>query len=543
MKIIKLLAVLCGLLISNSFFAQGPQAFKYQAVARDGAGAPLTNQAVSFQISILQGSASGASVYSETHNVSTNGFGLVNLEIGNGSTVSGNFSTIAWGSNSYFLEVRLDETGGTSYQLMGTSQLLSVPYALYAETAGSGGGGGATVLNDLTDVNSSGASTNQVLTWNGSSWVPTTPVDNNTTYSAGSGLTLSGTTFSNSAPDQTVTLTQGGATTISGTYPNFTISSTDNNTTYSAGTGLTLSGTTFSGPWTIASGNVYRNSGNVGIGNSAPAYNLDITHNSTGTTDNVAIFLDGEGFTDAGTNAFGFRSEFNGNGAASNFGVFSEMTGTAEATGANYGGYFSLPSGTAESLMGVRSQIGDGATVRNYAFYGHSAGTSATFNIGGIFIADGVSANDNYAIYAAGSNGGGGAAYAGYFDGDVTVTGTFSNPSDKKLKTNISDMPSALNKLKTLKVKSYDYIQDKTLKLPKGTQFGFIAQDMELVYPELVNNQKQIKMIDGKDAGAESVEYKAINYIGMVPILTKALQEQQELIEKLEKRIEELENK
>ena len=69
--------------------------------------------------------------------------------------------------------------------------------------------------------------------------------DTNTTYSAGTALSLVGTTFNNTAPDQTVVLTQGGATTITGTYPNFTISSTDTNTTYSAGSGLALSGTTF----------------------------------------------------------------------------------------------------------------------------------------------------------------------------------------------------------------------------------------------------------------------------------------------------------
>jgi hypothetical protein len=110
--------------------AQVPQAFKYQAVARDLNGDLLMNQPVSFKISILQGSASGTAVYVETHTSMTNDYGLVNLEIGNGTVVSGSFSAIDWGGDSHYLKVEMDPAGGTLYQAMGTSQLLSVPYAL-----------------------------------------------------------------------------------------------------------------------------------------------------------------------------------------------------------------------------------------------------------------------------------------------------------------------------------------------------------------------------------------------------------------------------
>lgn len=115
--------------------AQTPEAFKYQAVARDAGGQILANQSVSFRISILQGSASGTSVYSETHAATTNTFGLVNLEIGDGTLASGDFSAIEWGADTYFTQIEMDASGGTNYQLMGTSQLLSVPYALHAKTA------------------------------------------------------------------------------------------------------------------------------------------------------------------------------------------------------------------------------------------------------------------------------------------------------------------------------------------------------------------------------------------------------------------------
>lgn len=129
--------------------AQAPQAFKYQAVARDASGNTLANQNVSFRISILQGSSSGTTVYSETHATTTNAYGLANLNIGAGTVVSGTFASISWGGNNYFIKVEMDPAGGTAYMLMGTTQLLSVPYALYAETSGSSGGATG---NSVTEV-------------------------------------------------------------------------------------------------------------------------------------------------------------------------------------------------------------------------------------------------------------------------------------------------------------------------------------------------------------------------------------------------------
>jgi hypothetical protein len=114
--------------------AQAPNLFKYQAIARDNSGNVLANQSVGFEISILQNSSGGTSVYTETHAVTTNMHGLANLTIGGGAVVSGNFSTIDWGGAIYFIQVKMDATGGTSYVLMGSSQLLSVPYALNAQT-------------------------------------------------------------------------------------------------------------------------------------------------------------------------------------------------------------------------------------------------------------------------------------------------------------------------------------------------------------------------------------------------------------------------
>lgn len=126
-------------IIQITAYAQAPKAFKYQAIARDITGNELINQAVSFQISILEGSVNGASVYTETQDTVTNQFGIVNLAIGAGSVVSGIFDSIHWGVNSFFIKIEMDASGGTNYQLMGTSQLMSVPYALFAERSNTPG--------------------------------------------------------------------------------------------------------------------------------------------------------------------------------------------------------------------------------------------------------------------------------------------------------------------------------------------------------------------------------------------------------------------
>ena len=123
--------------ISLTSFGQAPEGFKYQAVVRDGGGIILTNQTVGYQLTILQTSPSGTAVYTETFALTTNAYGLVNLEIGSGTVVSGTFATIDWAAGPYFIETAVDVTGGTSYVVMGTSELMSVPYALYAKTSGS----------------------------------------------------------------------------------------------------------------------------------------------------------------------------------------------------------------------------------------------------------------------------------------------------------------------------------------------------------------------------------------------------------------------
>ena len=129
------IAILLGTLICTALYAQSPHAFKYQTILRDNSNALIINQPVGILVTILSGSTTGAVVYQETHAVGTNDYGLVNLSIGGGTPVSGFlFTDIDLGSNSHFLQIDIDVTGGSSYQFLGSTQLLSVPYALHAET-------------------------------------------------------------------------------------------------------------------------------------------------------------------------------------------------------------------------------------------------------------------------------------------------------------------------------------------------------------------------------------------------------------------------
>lgn len=125
-------------------YAQAPQKFSYQGVARDNSGNILPNQNIGLRLSIRQGTPTGTIVYRETHSASTNQFGLFDIEAGGGTVVTGVFSSINWGAGPYFFQTEMDASGGTNYLNLGTTQLLSVPYALYAETSGSGGSTGAT---------------------------------------------------------------------------------------------------------------------------------------------------------------------------------------------------------------------------------------------------------------------------------------------------------------------------------------------------------------------------------------------------------------
>jgi hypothetical protein len=134
----RLLTHFTAIIITINLFGQAPQKMSYQAVIRNTSNALVTNSPVKMRISILQGSNPGTSVYSELHSATTNANGLVSIEIGEGTNKTGTFSSINWGNGTYFLKTETDPNNGTNYSIVGTSQLLSVPYALESNNAGNG---------------------------------------------------------------------------------------------------------------------------------------------------------------------------------------------------------------------------------------------------------------------------------------------------------------------------------------------------------------------------------------------------------------------
>jgi len=134
-------------------FAQAPKGINYQGAARDNEGKPYASKTISVRISILKNSATGEVEYSETHKPQTNQFGLFTLVIGQGTKLTGDFAFISWAIGNKWLQIEMDPNGGSSFTLAGTQQLMTVPYAFYAEYAGNSNGltagSGIAITNDV----------------------------------------------------------------------------------------------------------------------------------------------------------------------------------------------------------------------------------------------------------------------------------------------------------------------------------------------------------------------------------------------------------
>lgn len=254
------------LFFSVIIYAQAPASFHYQAVLRDPSGNPIASQIVSFRISILNGTITGSIVYAETHLVTTNEFGVVDLSVGNGAPIdgSGKLTDISWGSSTNFIKIEVDTQGGSNFEFMGVSQLLSVPYAFHADhakTADNGFSGEYKDLKnapDLSALDSSATNEIQTLSTNGNtvtlsqgggSFTFPAVVDNSVTNEI-QRLSITGNTVTldknggsirlpapadNSATNEIQTLSMSGRTvTLSRGGGSFTIPA------YTAGSGITI---------------------------------------------------------------------------------------------------------------------------------------------------------------------------------------------------------------------------------------------------------------------------------------------------------------
>ena len=195
----------------------------------------------------------------------------------------------------------------------------------------------------------------------------------------------------------------------------------------------------------------------------------------------------------------------------------------ASSAGNDFAGYFSGRTYVSSSLVVGTSETPSNAsvTINSPASIGNSILLVNTNSSG-----NGIQANysgspaNYYAVWgiapASGSN------QAGYFSGNVTVSGTFSNPSDERLKENINPISSVTDKIMLVNVNTYNFKKEfSNLNLPQVKQYGFLAQNLQKIFPELVQT-----VVDKSKGENNLFEYKTVNYLGMIPILTKALQEE-----------------
>jgi len=256
--------------------AQTPQAIPYQAVARNSSGNLLSNQGIALRFSIHDGSATGTVVYNETQTATTNSLGLFKVNIGAGAVVSGTFSGINWSTGNKFLQIELDPAGGSNYTNMGTSEMQSVPFALYALNSGNNQGATGPTGNVGATGPTGNAGTNGAAGATGP------------TGSAG----LNGTNGTNGATGATGPTGNAGTNGAAGaTGPTGFLSSGSSagNTPYWNGSA-----------WVVNSSNIYNNGANIGIGTTSPGRYFDVAGNfirasNTLQTTFTEIYNDGTG--------------------------------------------------------------------------------------------------------------------------------------------------------------------------------------------------------------------------------------------------------
>ena len=137
MRLFNIIFIILLGLFSSTAYSQAPSIMSYQAVIRDNTGAIVASQPIGIKISILQGSVTGTPVYVEEQSPTSNSNGLISIQVGSGQATQGSIQTIDWASGPYFIQSSCDISGGNNYSVIGTTQLLSVPYALYAANSGS----------------------------------------------------------------------------------------------------------------------------------------------------------------------------------------------------------------------------------------------------------------------------------------------------------------------------------------------------------------------------------------------------------------------
>jgi hypothetical protein len=344
---------------------------------------------------------------------------------------------------------------------------------------------------------------------------------------------------------------------------------------HDAGTSGQILSTTGSGTdWVDAvdvplnlSGNVSSPNSVIKGENTGTGYGVYGKHNSSGNSGLLGLpscGVSGCNYANDGFGVYGDNHASAGCGvsgcnyANDGFGVYGYSTGL-------YAGYFKSNNGSNDTHVIHAEYTGtdyDAKAVYGKSvpgdFYGYGGyfeggwrGVYGKVNPTGSYVYYGVAgevvggSGTNYGIYGKAISGT--TNYAGYFDGNVHYTGTLTGPSDERFKENVQPFKNALSKIKLMNVHTFNFKQmeeEKQLVLPEGEQIGLIAQELEEILPELVVNNVHAydknEGIEGAEKNVETIEYKGINYIGLIPVLIEAMKEQQQQIEELKQQIAEL---
>lgn len=513
------------LLAVQFIFAQAPQKMSFQAVVRDGSGTLISNSNVGVKISILQTSENGNIVFSETHTVSSNLNGLITLEVGTGTILLGTFASIDWANGPYFIKTETDPTGGTNYSVSGTSQLLSVPYALYAGSSNNISGWSINGNGNLDNSNFIGTTNNVDIIFK-----------RNNLFSGKIGL--NNTALGTEALNETTT---GVRNTAIGS--NVLTANTSGSRNTAIGENTMFSNTTGGENVAMGVGTLYSNT--TGNQNTAVGRNA-MTTNTIGSS-NTAI-----GYLSIRSNISG---EFNS--ALGRASLLSNVSGN-QNTAAGVNAMFGNTQGNNNSAYGVQA-LRNNVTGNNNTSVGHQAlfaNTDGQNNtaIGTNAFQFGTSFSNSTAIGANTIITASDQVRVG--DANITSIGgqvSWTTLSDGRFKVEVEENVPGLSFITKIKPVSYKVDKSKINAFHGNSQnhidlsgktVGFIAQDVEKVANEIGFE------FNGVDKPKNDSDYYGIRYSDFVAPLVKAVQEQQKEIEELQllnkellMRLEKLENK
>jgi hypothetical protein len=497
-----------SVLIFSFFFliatanAQVPQRFKYQSIARNASGQVLSNSALGIRLSIHEGTSTGTLVFQETHVCTTNEFGLFTLSIGGGTPLLGTINTVNWPSGAKFIEVEGDLSGGTNYSSFGTTELLSVPYALHAATSG-------------TPLLPNGTQVGNTTFWNGTEWV----VDDYNLFNAGGAIGVG-----TNNPLQKLDINGNITIPLDSSYM-----INNKKILWARGTGNMIVGNNAGAALSIGVNNSFFgfNAGlnnsvgsqNTFIGTETGVANLDGMMNSfvgrraglSNTNGNENTFL---GAYAGQSNTEGFHNTFSG--------VTSGSSNTLGSENAFYGahaGYFSTLGNNNTFIGNFAGQNNSTGSYNTYLGFGADAASGSISNATAIGYGAIVQANNSVHI------------------GNTAVTNiggpvSWSTLSDKRMKNNIHPLEAGLDFVLQLKPVTYTYIT----KGQEGIRYtGLLAQDVEKIMDKMGLEFSGIVRPQNEN------DNYSIRYAEFVLPLINAVQEQQTIINSLLKRIEALE--